>query len=314
MRGARLGARAADLGCTPCHDDVGRHAPSVTPARKPCPAMCRLLAFAATSPSTFSDVLGTDEAAAFQHLARVHDDGWGAMWTTRDGGLERRRRTGGGMRDAALTNTLNGVRSRAAVAHLRLATGGLPVRSVNTHPFRAVTPIGPVGMAHNGSIMPVADLRALVSPAFLRDCAGTTDSEVYFALVRERLAAGADLPEAVADTITTIRAHFPVAGLNAMVLGTEELVVVRASTHAPVPTAHFAERGLDDASLPPAHDEAYYDLRVRRTPDGSLAFASSGLDTTGWEELPLDSLTVVDLATTRMETHSLATAEVTTGA
>lgn len=271
--------------------------------------MCRLLAFASTSASTFSDVLGIEEAAAFQHLARVHDDGWGAMWTTQDGGLERRRRTGGGMRDAALTNTLSGVRSRAAVAHLRLATGGLPVRSVNTHPFRAVTRLGPVGLAHNGSIMPIADLRALVSPTFLRDCAGTTDSELYFALVRERIEEGAELAEAVADTITTIRAHFPVAGLNAMVLGVDQLVVVRASTHAAVPTAHFAERGLDDASLPPAHDEAYYDLRVRRTPDGGLAFASSGLDTTGWEDVPLDSLTVVDLMSMRMSTHALATAD-----
>ncbi|MDO5627863.1 MAG: class II glutamine amidotransferase [Mobilicoccus sp.] len=262
--------------------------------------MCRLLAYVSPSPSTFTDVIGVDQGAAFQWLARVHDDGWGTMWL--DGGqVERQRTAEPGHTDAALTNALNGRRSRAGVAHLRLATGGLSVGQVNTHPFVAEG----IGFAHNGSILPVTALRAKVSPARSAACEGTTDSELYFALIRDRWADGLPLAEAVTSVVAELRQEFPAASLNAMVLGAHELVVVRASRYAEVPTQHFIERGIVDDDLPPAHDEAYYDLRVRRGEDGSLAFASSGLDTTGWEELPQDSVTVVDLDSVTATTHLL---------
>lgn len=278
----------------------GRHTlPKVTTA------MCRLLAYVAPAPSTFTDVIGTDQGSAFQRLARLHADGWGTMWVDPAGKVRRERTAGGGSRDTDLTNALNGRRARASVAHLRLATGGLSVREENTHPF--VT--DGVGFAHNGSILPVGDLRAMLAKATLRRCQGNTDSEMYFGLVRERLADGLDLGDAVAAAVTTIRERFPVAGLNAMVLDSDHLVAVRASTHASVPSDHFAERGIIDADLPPAHDEAYYDLRIR-VQDGAIAVASSGLDTTGWEDLPLDSVTVVDLATVTARTRLLETAHV----
>ena len=263
--------------------------------------MCRLLAYVAPAPSTVSDVIGIEQSGAFQRLARLHADGWGIMWRREDGRVERRRTPGEGHGDTDLTNALHGRRARASVAHLRLATGGLSIREANTHPFTG----SGVGFAHNGSILPVDDLRSLVSPAMLRECGGTTDSEMYFALVRERLADGLDLGDAVICVVTDLRERFPIASLNAMVLGTDELVVVRASTDAIVPREHFIERGIVDDDLPPAHDEAYYDLRLRVGADGSLAFASSGLDTTGWTDLPRDSVTVVDIASVTACTMSL---------
>ncbi|WP_040156910.1 class II glutamine amidotransferase [Mobilicoccus massiliensis] len=267
--------------------------------------MCRLLAYVAPAPSTFSDVIGFDQGAAFQRLARLHADGWGTMWLEETGRVGRHRHAGGGFRNAELTNYLNGPRARAAVAHLRLATGGLSIREENTHPF--VARAADVGLAHNGSILPVGDLRSLLAASSLRECDGATDSELYFALVRERRADGLDLGDAVTATVTMLRERFPLASLNAIVLDADQLVAVRASTHAIVPTEHFVERGIVDDDLPPAHDEAYYDLRVRVGDDGSVAFASSGLDTTGWEDLPLDSVSVVDLATVTMRTRVLST-------
>lgn len=263
--------------------------------------MCRLLAYVAPATSTFTDVIGTDQGLAFQRLARLHADGWGAMWLREDARIERRRTADPGFRNAELTNALNGHRPRAAVAHLRLATGGLAVDERNTHPFVA----DGVGFAHNGSILPVDELRAMVYPSFLRTCSGTTDSELYFALIRERLADGLDLGGAVMTAVTTLRQRFPIASLNAMVLDADQLVVVRSSSHAVVPREHFIERGIVDADLPPAHDGAYYDLRVRVGEDGSLAFASSGLDTTGWTDLPAESVTVVDIPTVTMKTSLL---------
>lgn len=263
--------------------------------------MCRLLAYVAPAPSTFTDVIGTEQGLAFQRLARLHADGWGAMWLEENADITRRRTAEQGFRDAELTNALKGHRARAAVAHLRLATGGLAIHERNTHPFVA----DGVGFAHNGSILPVGELADLVSPAFLKDCAGTTDSELYFALVRERLADGLDLAGAVTTAVSTLRTHFPTAGLNAMVLDADQLVVVRSSSGAAVPRGHFIERGIVDADLPPAHDEAYYDLRMRVGDDGSVAFASSGLDTTGWRDLPAESVTVVDIPTVTVQTSLL---------
>lgn len=264
--------------------------------------MCRLLAYVSPRSSTFTDVIGSDQGAAFQRLSHLHADGWGTMWLDH-GRVRRQRSAGAGHTDAELTNALNGHRSRAAVAHLRLATGGLSIRKTNTHPFVAEG----LGFAHNGSIVPVAGLRALVSPQRARACVGTTDSELYFALVRDRVSDGLRPAEAVAAAVDELRAHFPTASLNSMTLSADQLVVVRASSYAPVPTEHFIERGIVDDDLPPAHDEAYYDLRIRRGEHGSLAFASSGLDTTGWEDLPQDSVTVVDLDTVTVTTRLLDT-------
>lgn len=48
--------------------------------------MCRLLGFASPSPTTVRDVLGHDEIAVFQDMARLHRDGWGTAWLTAGAG------------------------------------------------------------------------------------------------------------------------------------------------------------------------------------------------------------------------------------
>lgn len=273
--------------------------------------MCRLLAYAAPSATTFSDVIGDEGCAAFQRLARLHGDGWGRMWvqdpTPGDPSsrrlLRRQHSRAGGVGDAELTNALRQPRSRAAVVHLRMATAGLPVHIRNTHPFVG----GGIGLAHNGTIAPVADLRGMLSCAARARLRGSTDSELYFGLVRERVADGLPLTEAVAAAVAAIRERFPVASLNAIVLSAHEIVVVHSSTQAPLPTDAFTRSGLPAAEFPPDHGAEYYRMGLFEAPDGTIAVASSGVDVGVWAPLPLDTLTTIDLASLKRTTWTFET-------
>lgn len=266
--------------------------------------MCRLLAYASPTPTTFVQAVGAVESADFQRLARLHGDGWGALWN-RDApfrpSLTRFRAHFDGYDDTALTHALSGCAARAGLAHLRMATAGLPVAVGNTHPFMD----GTLGMAHNGSITCREVLRSWLSADSCNRLTGTTDSELYFALVRERVRDGDTLTGAVTTVVEAIGALEPQASLNAVFLSPYELVVVRSSTHAPAPIEHFLARGVPLTELPLHHADEYYRMSMRRGPDGGIVVASSGLDTCGWEELPTDSLTHVDLKTLAVTTTPL---------
>lgn len=269
--------------------------------------MCRILAFASPTPRTFTQSVGDASCAEFQRLARIHGDGWGALWLTPGlGGRSLRRfRSGhGGLLDENLTTALGGPAAYAGVAHLRMASVGV-VDVRNTHPFVD----GPVGLAHNGSITPVSRLREMLDPMAATRVQGSTDSEVYLALVSARVRAGASLPEAAWDVVGRLRASFPAASHNAVLLDRTHLVVVHSWAGAVVPIEEFHGRLLPGEQLPPHHDTAYYRLGRRRAADGTLVYASSGLEVESWEEVPPESVTVVELATMTESVHRLAAAQ-----
>ena len=168
---------------------------------------------------------------------------------------------------------------------------------------------------HNGTISPLTDLRALVVPESLGRLRGTTDSEMYLIMVTDRMRAGVPFLDAVRDTVATLRAAFPTASLNAVLLSHTHMVVVHSSTHAIVPTEHFRGRLLPGEELPPQHDAGYYLIRRRRAADGTLAYASSGFDQSGWDVLPLDSMAIIELGTMieTLEAVAPARAPTTTG-
>lgn len=84
------------------------------------------------------------------------------------------------------------------------------------------------------------------------------------------------------------------------------MVVVHSATTAAVPYDHFGARGLLPEELPADHDERYYRVGMLRTPDGAVAFSSTGLDRTGWLALPDDSMAVVDVRTAQMSVQLIA--------
>lgn len=265
--------------------------------------MCRLLAYVAPAPTRISDVIGDGQCETFQRMGRLHDDGWGSMWVDEAGPerlLVRQRDPATAFGDVRLHTALHEeppVRARAF--HLRLATGALAIDRSNTHPFLR----DGIGLAHNGSIFPSDRLRRLLIPEALAGVEGTTDSELYHALVWQEAAAGVPLGHAVARAVARLRAAYPSASLNAIVMNAEQMVVVHASSIASVPYEHFATCGLAPHELPADHDESYYRIGMLRSADGAIAFSPSGLDRSGWVALPDDSMTVVDIDTAQVRTH-----------
>jgi predicted glutamine amidotransferase len=239
----------------------------------------------------------------FADMARLHRDGWGTAWRGKHRlGVTVRPHSGIG--DADLEDTLVAGPSTARLVHLRLATRGMACTTANTHPFV----VDGMAFAHNGSFQPNGAVDRLIGGRQRAGIEGTTDSERYFAAIRTRMDEGATAFEAALDTVAALRAAFPDRSLNALLLTDDELIAVHASEGVPIPHHEFAASGIPSHRLPRHHEDAYYLMRSKRGPDGSVVVASSGLDITGWEPLPAESVTSFDLATLESRTEPLAAA------
>ncbi|MDQ4214936.1 class II glutamine amidotransferase [Microbacterium capsulatum] len=265
--------------------------------------MCRLFAYVAPDTSAADRELGEEGIESFLSLARLHGDGWGWAGVARTGEApEVRKSPLSAAADPDFRPTI-ATAGHAAMMHLRWATLGLPVELRNAHPFRA----GDVSFEHNGSLKPIERVRAMLSPEALAGMSGETDSEMYFTLIREQLAAGADLPEATARVVRRLRAAFPLSSLNAILLDGDQLVVVHASARSVLPdddVEEIAQLG----GLPDDHNEDYFALRWKRSPDGTVLISSTGVAGAGWETLPPESVTTVRLEDGTMATEALGTA------
>jgi glutamine amidotransferase len=263
--------------------------------------MCRLLGMVAPEPMSFTDAAGTAQIARFRDLACLHTDGWGAVWLDEARSLQRYRSTSRADADPAYDGITTAARTKAGIAHLRWATTGMANEMANTHPFLT----DGVAFAHNGFAGETAELDEFIAPEIRSTLAGETDSERYFGVIRTRLAQGLALPEAVTRAVADLRGRYPEHSLNAMLLSAGHLVVVHASDRALPDIDEMLEAGFTLDTLPAEHAQAYYAMRMRRDADGTLVFASSGLDPDGWEPLPPESVTSVDLRTGAMTTRTL---------
>jgi predicted glutamine amidotransferase len=264
--------------------------------------MCRLLGFAAPSPTTVADVLGGNGSRVFQDMALLHRDGWGTAWH-RNGDIEAEVVARAGHDDPTLAAALGSDTAAARIVHLRLATQGMVCSPANTHPFVA----DGMAFAHNGSIKPTELIEPLISPSRAADLIGTTDSERYFAAILSRMDEGASAMEAAAETVEALRRRFPTGSLNALLLTGDALIAVHASEGVPIPMHEFSASGLAQHELPRHHVDAYYLMRMKRAADGSVVVASSGLDIDDWTPLPAESVTRIDLATLAVTTVPLRT-------
>lgn len=283
--------------------------------------MCRLLGYAAPLPRTTRSVLSGNQSAVFQDMTQLHKDGWGSAWlaptvppalhehaesaiATPDAliSVHKQRSPESGAGSLDLTEALAERLSSAQIVHLRMATDGMSCRAENTHPFL----VDGLAFAHNGSLTPAASIDAFIDPSIAGSLRGDTDSERYFAVIRSKIATGMCVFDAVCETVAELRPLFPDASMNALILSQDALIAVHASADAEVPHDLFDASGLSEADLPQDHRTAYYLMRQRRLDDGTMIFASSGLDIVGWEPLPPESVTRVDLATLTTETRVLA--------
>ena len=265
--------------------------------------MCRLLGYAAPGPETVEGVLGGAERRVFADMARLHRDGWGTAWQD-DDGLHGVVRASAATADPLLERALAADSAAARIVHLRLATRGMACSPENTHPFLA----GGMAFAHNGSLEPTGPIERLISARHRAALTGTTDSERYFAAIRTAVDEGLPPLDAAVATVSTLREAYPGRSLNALLLTGRELIAVHASEGVPIPHEEFAASGIPAPQLPRHHQDAYYLMRMRRRADGAVVLASSGLDIAGWDPLPAESVTRVDLATLAVTTAPLRTA------
>ncbi|MCU1671863.1 MAG: hypothetical protein JWP40_4790 [Blastococcus sp.] len=260
--------------------------------------MCRLLGWVARDGLSLRDVLGEESYVAFAQLSRVHADGWGLAYADADGygdgGIEVERSTTNASSDPAFAATATDVAARAAIAHLRWASPGLPVAMANAHPFL----LSQSAMAHNGGIYPFDRIDELVPDEWRSQLTGTTDSERYFLAVLAELAAtGGDMTAALPRVLNRITEEFTPSSLNAMFLTQEALYVVNCHDASIRPDLPPPDSQSVDEMVEALEEQApYYDLRYRRT-ESSVVVASSGFaqpEGGGWRRMANNSLLVVD--------------------
>lgn len=255
--------------------------------------MCRLLAHAAPTPLTTREVLGAEPTRRFERMSLLHDDGWGSAWIDAPGGpLHRIRDASPAHTQDRLRHVLETDQATARIVHLRLATDSMAVDPLNAHPFTD----GTLALAHNGSIVPTDALRRLLTTDERAALTGTTDSEMYFMLLRRHLSESGDLSDAARRTVRTLRSTYPEASLNAVALTTDSLCVIHSSSLARVPWEDFTASGLSAEDMPLDHSEAYFRMSYRAVPGGGWVFTSAGLGSDSWTPLPEDSISTVELA------------------
>lgn len=266
--------------------------------------MCRLLGYASTHSRTTESILGGTQSAVFQDMAVLHKDGWGNARLddrTRPPTLKAVRSPESGIHDEQLTDVLTKQASRAQITHLRMASDGMACEPQNTHPFIE----DGLAFAHNGGLAPLELLEERIAPEIVAQLKGDTDSERYFAVIRSAIASGQSIVNAVHFAVHELRPLFPHASMNALLLSPTHLIAIHASQGAKIPNEEFDASGLSDTELPMDHRTAYYLMRQKRLDDGTIIFASSGLDIVGWEPLAPETIVAIDLRTLQTETRAI---------
>lgn len=250
--------------------------------------MSRMLAWVAPTPSDTTTATGADTLSAFADLSRVHADGWGAAWRAA-GTVSACVATGRRATAAELASAVP-VRSSAALLYLRFGSAGTGTSEAEAQPFLRAG----CAFQHNGALAPSTLLRERLTDDERARLRGGNDSELYFARVRRAIPPDGDIdPSALADAVAAVRALYPDACLNALLLTPSAVVAVQSSAGRPAPLAAFAARGIAPTDLPPGHDDGYNRLYTRQTPSGARVVATTGIPLDGWTPLPDDTVTLL---------------------
>lgn len=254
--------------------------------------MCRLLGYVREEPTSLEELLGAEGLESFTALTAVHGDGWGMAWRDEQGQTQAVTSPASAGEDERYAELVHQPLGRAGFVHLRWATGGLPVRAENTHPFVD----GDYAFAHNGHVSPIADLEALLTPATRELLVGDTDSERYFRFVKQCVDEQGDLREGVSHALGVLLRDFADCSLNALMLTPTHMVAIHVNSRATSPREGLRNLFDDEEDVPPRHLSEYFAMDYRTEADG-LTVISSGLDEPGWTPVPDDMAVMVDLET-----------------
>lgn len=264
--------------------------------------MCRLLGVVSKTPTAVADAVGDDVLKDFVALSRIHGDGWGVAAAGRLGQYPTATLSAGSAQDdPAFTAATHDQRSAATLVHLRWATNGLAVQPQNSHPFVA----DGLAMAHNGTIKPMRLLDQMLEPDMAASLRGTTDSERYFAVIRQHRRTAPNLAEAVRRAVAQLRRIYPEASLNALLLGEDQLIVVHAHARSRLLDEDIEE--ITAAQLPTEHLEDYFALRLARPDDDTVVIGSTGFGDLEWQPLPPECVAAVSMRDLSISLHPLVT-------
>jgi len=144
-----------------------------------------------------------------QRHGNVNADGWGVGWfaePTAD--VPARHRSARPIwADSFVADVAPHIRSGCVVAAVRSATPPAPIEESGAAPFTD----GRLLFSHNGAVTDFADqvgpiLRRTLDPQVEGSIRGASDSEVLFACLRQAGHLGAELPDAVAQTVHAVLA------------------------------------------------------------------------------------------------------------
>jgi predicted glutamine amidotransferase len=235
--------------------------------------MCRLLGYSSPTPTTFTEVIGSN-FNQFVSLANDHCDGWGIA-TTSNHKAELYKEPVAATKSAHFKEQLEKHKSNAALLHLRWATEGMPVNENNTHPFTYQD----ITFIHNGSITPPTALDPLIDKRFLSLAKGTTDSERYFLYLLTQIEKHGFI-DGVKTGLSYIKNNCTYSSINMMIINDQTFMAACIYNQDKIPDRFKSSPD-------------YYHLKYT-THDGQVVVASSGWNQEGWQEIPNGSLLVVD--------------------
>ena len=235
--------------------------------------MCRLLGYASSNTTTFSDVVGKN-FDQFVNLANDHCDGWGIASSQNHKAVLYKEPVAA-TKSSHFKEQLACHKSSAALLHLRWATEGMPINEVNTHPFT----YNDITFIHNGSITPFDCLDHLIDKKYLELAKDTTDSERYFLYLLTQIEKNGFI-EGVKQGLSFLITNCTFSSINMMIINDQSFMAACIYNQDKIPQK-FKE------------DTDYYHLKFIRH-HGEVVVASSGWNQDGWEEIPNGSVLVVD--------------------
>jgi glutamine amidotransferase len=236
--------------------------------------MCRHLAYVGPSVTLEKLIIKPEHsllqqafAPRYQTHGTINADGFGVGWYDRDKRAEpaRYRTTRPIWADASFASIAGLVTSNAVLAAVRSASPGMAIEETSTPPFTE----GPWLFSHNGFVPGFSTgvgraLRRKTSETRAHAMAGKTDSELLFALVLDRLDAGATPADALVAVIGLVE-ELTTARLNLLLTDGERVAATACRNSLFV----FDDRQLTGAVViasEPYDDHASWEL----VEDGSV--------------------------------------------
>ena len=184
--------------------------------------MCRLFGMTGGTREVQATFWLLDAPISFLLQSESQPDGVGLGTFTADGQPSVWRKPVAAARSETFIMGAREVRSRTILSHIRHASQGIASME-NTHPFEMNGRV----MAHNGIVGGLEEIRSRLGP-YAELVHGTTDSELWFALVTKHIEEnGGDIGAGITAAAREFAAELPLYSLNMLLTTPTDLWALR---------------------------------------------------------------------------------------